>query len=195
VRAGRPVAVGAAVLLASGLAGCKSNAKDEPTPDVTVTHTLPGKPPTNVTPRPTLSNGAGLKEIDKPCPYISDRDWAQGEGNRVGRSVQLNSKPVGCRFYFEYNAIEARGQILVQRFKTAIEASNAVVVAAQGHPEFVDDRSIGDGSISRRVLFDGAPAWQCVFAKGTFVVTVQTSQTNTSLNARSLAADIEPNIR
>jgi len=156
----------------------------------TVTHTSPARPGITRTPRPTLSGAAGLREINKPCPYISNQDWAAGEGNRVGRSVQLDSRPVGCRFYFEYNPGEARGQILVQRFATATEAFNAVVTAAKGHPEFVEDHSIGDGAIARRVDFDGGPAWQCVYARGRLVVTVQTSQTNTSENARSLAADL-----
>jgi len=100
---------------------CRSCAADDPTPNATVTRTLPGKSATTTTPRLTLSNGAGLKEIDKPCPYISNSDWAQGEGNRAGRSVQLNSDPVGCPFYFENNPSESHGQATQSRMTTVLK--------------------------------------------------------------------------
>lgn len=146
------------------------------------------------TPRPSLSAGEA-REIDAPCPYISNADWASGEGNRVGRSVQLATKPVGCRFYFQYDENQITGEITMARFETATQAFNAVVTAAQGHPEFVDDKDIGDGgSISRRMPLQATATWECVFSKGTLVVTVHTSQANISDNARSLAREIAPKV-
>jgi hypothetical protein len=140
------------------------------------------------TPTPTISTSAAGQEIGKPCPYLTDLEWADHEGNRVGRSVQLAGTPVGCRFYFAYDPNQITGEILIQRFGTATEAFNAVVIAARGHPEFVDDRSIGDGgSISVRLPLQGAPTWACVFSHGRSVVTVHTSQNDTSNDARTLA--------
>lgn len=146
------------------------------------------------TPRPSLSAPAGVRELPGPCPYIADQVWADQEGNRVGRSVRLASDPVGCRFYFAYDAAQITGEIRLQRFATATEAFNAVATAATGHPEFVDDRSIGDGSISIRTPLQGTPTWECVFARGRLVVTVHTSQSDTSNNARTLARLIVPTV-
>jgi hypothetical protein len=146
------------------------------------------------TPRPTLSSGAG-SEIDAACPYVSNQEWANAEGNRVGRSVQLATKPVGCRFYFQYDPNQITGEITVQRLATPTQAFNAVVTASTGHPEFVDDKDIGDhGSIARRMALQGNDTWECVFSKGTLVVTVHTSQANISDNARTLARLIAPTI-
>jgi hypothetical protein len=147
------------------------------------------------TPRPKLSAPAGAKEIDGPCPYISNQDWADHEGNRVGRSVRLATTPVGCRFYFEYDPNHITGEITIQRFGTATQAFNAVVTAANGHPEFVDDNDIGAGAISIKAALQGTPTWECIFAKGTVVVSVHTSQDHPSDNARTLARMIVPNIK
>jgi hypothetical protein len=147
------------------------------------------------TPRPTLSASVGAKEIDGPCPYIANQDWADHEGNRVGRSVQLATTPVGCRFYFQYDPNHITGEITIQRFSTTTRAFNAVVTAANGHPEFVDDKDIGDGAISIKAALQGTPTWECIFAKGKLVVSVHTSQDHPSDNARTLARMIVPNIK
>jgi len=71
-----------------------------------------------------------------------------------------------------------------------------VVTATKGHPEFVDDKDIGDGgSIARQMPLQGKATWECVFSKGALVVTVHTSQPNISDNARTLAKLIAPVIR
>jgi hypothetical protein len=139
----------------------------------------------------------GAKEIPGDCPYITAHEWAISEGNRVGRVVRLALTPVGCRFYFEYDDSVITGEITIQKFPTPTQAFNAVVTAANGHPEFVDDKTIGDGgSISIRApLQDGELTWQCVFAKGRNVVTVHSSQNDPSDNARTLARKIAPRIK
>jgi hypothetical protein len=148
------------------------------------------------TPTPKLSTEASGREIDKSCPYISDQAWADGEGNRVGRSVQLAGTPVGCRFYFQYDPTQITGEITIEKFGTPTEAFNAVVGAAKLDPGFVDDRSIGNGgSISVRLPLQGEKTWACIFSKGVYAVTVHTSQTDTSKNGRNLAAQIAPMIR
>jgi hypothetical protein len=148
------------------------------------------------TPTPTLSVGAAGSEIDRPCPYISNSDWALAEGNRVGRSVELAGSPVGCRFYFQYDDSVITGEITVERFKTPTEAFNAVVSAAKLDPGFVDDKTIGDhGSISVRLPLQGAKTWACIFSVGVDAVTVHTSQDDTSQNGRNLAREIAPKVR
>ena len=122
--------------------------------------------------------------------------WADSEGNRVGRSVRLADTPVGCRFYFAYDPRQLTGEIRFQRVSTATEAFNAVANAATGHPEFVDDRGIGDGgSISIRRDLQGVPSWECLFSHGRLIVSVHTSQSNTSNNARTLARLIAAALR
>ena len=200
--------IAALVVAAVAIAGCTSHAKSA-TPGATssqpsglgggvgeqTSSATPSRSTIHTTPRPTLSTGEA-KEIDAACPYISNQDWANAEGNRVGRSVQLATKPVGCRFYFQYDPNEITGEITVQRFGTATQAFNAVVTATKGHPEFVDDKDIGDGgSIARQMPLQGKATWECVFSKGTLVVTVHTSQPNISDNARTLAKLIAPVIR
>jgi hypothetical protein len=197
----RPIAIAAAVL---ALAACASQKTGTPRAQPSGLGGGGGEQQTSrpaprstiiTTPHPTLSNGA-RKEIDLPCPYMSNQDWADKEGNRVGRSVQLAGNPVGCRFYFQYDANQITGEITLQRFATSTQAFNAVVTASKGHPEFVDDAGIGDhGSISRRMPLQNDTTWECVFSKGTLVVTVHTSQNDTSENARNLARQIAPVIR
>jgi hypothetical protein len=203
------VAPAIAVLsVALALAGCRGNG-----PTASSTPSAPAAQPTGLgggageqssvprstilsTPRPTLSNVSAVKELPGPCPYISDQDWADHEGNRVGRSVRLATKPVGCRFYFQYDPSQVTGEITLQRFRTSTEAFNAVVSATKGHPEFVDDKTIGDdGSISIRLALQGQATWACIFSEGATVVTVHTSQSDTSNDARTLGALIAPNIK
>jgi hypothetical protein len=134
-------------------------------------------------------------EIDAPCPYATADEFRGAEGDRVGRVVELKGNPVGCRFYFSYDPSVVVGEIRVQRFATATEAFNAVVTAATGHPEFVDDKTIGDGgSISIRLPLQGQQTWACIFSKGDYVVTAQSRQTVVGQDARNIARLIEPRI-
>jgi hypothetical protein len=146
------------------------------------------------TPEPTLSTKDGV-EIDKPCPYATADEFRGAEGDRVGRVVQLMANPVGCRFYFEYDPSAIVGEIRIEKFATSTEAFNAVVVATKGHPEFVDDKNIGDGgSVSIRLPLQGEQTWACIFSKGTYVVTAQSRQTTVGQDARNIAKLIEPRI-
>jgi hypothetical protein len=146
------------------------------------------------TPRPTLATRDGA-EIDQPCPYATADEFRGAEGDRVGRVVVLKGSPVGCRFYFQYDAAVIVGEIRIQKFATPTEAFNAVVTAATGHPEFVDDKTIGDGgSISIRLPLQGQQTWACVFSKGDYVVTAQSRQTVVGQDARNIARLIEPRI-
>jgi hypothetical protein len=147
------------------------------------------------TPRPTLgAPGTGAKEEPGSCPYISAARFADLEGDRVGRVTVLRSRPVGCRFYFQYDPATVVGEITVARFGTATEAYNAMVGSAKGHPEVQSDAGIGAGAVAFQTPLQGSRSWQCVFAKGTSVVTVRTRQPYPALNAFLLARAIVPKI-
>ena len=102
---------------------------------------------------------------------------------------------MGCRFYFQYDESAVVGEITIARFRTATEAYNAMVGSANGHPEVQSDAGIGDGSVAFRTVLQGNLTWQCVFARGTSVVTVRTRQPYPALNAFSLARAIAPTIK
>jgi hypothetical protein len=147
------------------------------------------------TPRPSLSTPNGVAEVPGTCPYISNQDFADLEGDRVGRVTILQSKPVGCRFYFQYNDTQVVGQIEVNVFKTSTEAYNAMVLSAKGHPEVQSDPNIGDGSVAYTAPLQGNEAWLCVFAKGKSVVTVRTQQPYPALNAQNIARQLAPEFK
>ncbi|HET6210201.1 MAG TPA: hypothetical protein VFD94_07455 [Jatrophihabitans sp.] len=146
------------------------------------------------TPRPSLSTPHGVKEVDGSCPYISSQAFANGEGDRVGRVTVLQTKPVGCRFYFQYDDSAVIGEIDLDTFATATQAYNAMVLSAKGHPEVQSDPAIGNGAVAFQRDLQGTRTWQCVFAKGTVVVTVRTRQPDPALNAFNLAREIAPKI-
>jgi hypothetical protein len=209
-RAGLP---GIVLLIGAALTGCQHSPGGTPgpggsTPAGTATASseptgLPGAhgeqenmPRSTVlsTPTPTLSSPGAGKEVAGNCPYISSKAFADGEGSRVGRVTLLQTKPVGCRFYFLNDASTVVGEIDVARFATATQAYNAMVVSAKGHPEVQSDPSIGAGSVAYLTPLQGTRTWQCVFAKGTSVVTVRTRQPYPALNAFTLARAIAPKI-
>jgi hypothetical protein len=146
-------------------------------------------------PRPSLSTPGTVKETPGACPYLSAARFAGLEGDRVGRVTVLQSRPVGCRFYFQYDPATVVGEITVARFGTATEAYNAMVGSARGHPEVQSDAGIGDGAVAFQTPLQGSRSWQCVFAKGTSVVTVRTRQPYPALNAFLLARAIVPTIK
>jgi hypothetical protein len=198
-----------AVLLLVSLTGCQHSGTDASSSAASVRPTRPqpasssrptglggaGGEQTGVTPRPTSSASGNAKEVPGTCPYISARDFADREGDRVGRVTLLPTQPVGCRFYFEYDPNTVVGEIGVARLPTATEAYNAMVASAHGHPEVQSDRAIGDGAVAFQTPLQGTRAWQCVFAKGTSVVTVRTRQPYPALNAFLLARAIAPKIK
>ncbi|MCW2524128.1 MAG: hypothetical protein JWO63_2463 [Frankiales bacterium] len=166
----------------SGLGG--GDGEDSPTRSTIIT-----------TPTPSLSESVTAAEIDKPCPYASNDDFRAAEGDRTTHSVQLAGNPVGCRYFFAYDPSAVIGEITIEKFKDSTTAFNAVVEAAKGHPEFVDDKSIGDyGSISIKLPLQGALTWACIFSKGDLVVTAHTRQTVVGQDARNVAALIAPRI-
>lgn len=146
------------------------------------------------TPRPSLSTPHGVPEVDGVCPYITNDAFADAEGDRVGRVTVLQTKPVGCRFYFQYDDTVVVGEIDRETFATPTQAYNAMVLSAKGHPEVQSDPTIGDGAVAFQSMLQGTDAWQCVFAKGTSVVTVRTRQPYPALNALNLAREIAPKI-
>jgi hypothetical protein len=147
------------------------------------------------TPRPSLSTPHGVREVTGTCPYISNQAFADGEGDRVGRVTVLETKPVGCRFYFQYDDSAVIGEIDIETFPTSTQAYNAMVLSASGHPEVQADPSIGAGAVAFQRDLQGTDAWQCVFAKGSSVVTVRTRQPYPALNALNLARLIAPKIK
>lgn len=147
------------------------------------------------TPRPTLSGPGQVAETPGSCPYISAADFAELEGDRVGQVTVLQSRPVGCRFYFQHQPETVVGEITVATFSSATQAYNAMVGSAQGQAEVQSDAAIGDGAVAFTTPLQGSPSWQCVFAKGTSVVTVRTRQPYPALNAFLLARAIAPKIK
>jgi hypothetical protein len=147
------------------------------------------------TPKPSLTTPHGVKEVDGTCPYISDQAFADAEGDRVGRVTVLQTKPVGCRFYFQYDDSAVIGEIDLDTFHTATQAYNAMVLSAKDHPEVQSDPAIGAGAVAFQTALQGTNTWQCVFAKGTSVVTVRTRQPYPALNALNLAREIAPKIK
>lgn len=188
------------------LAGCQSGA---PTPTTSLSPTLApsglaggsgeqtsaARSTVHSTPRPTLSIPGNVAETPGDCPYISAADFADLEGDRVGRVTLLHSRPVGCRFYFEYDPTAVVGEISIAGFATATQAYNAMVGSAKGHPEVQSDPGIGAGAVAFQTPLQGSPSWQCVFAKGTSVITVRTRQPYPALNAFLLARAIAPKIK
>lgn len=151
---------------------------------VTVQPTSPG---------PALTTPSDVAEVDGSCPYISSQDFADAEGDRVGRVTILQTKPIGCRFYFQYDASVIVGEIHVETFTSSRDAYNAMVRSATGHPE-VQSEHIGDDAVAFKTDLQGTATWQCVFAKNTSVVTVRTRQGYPALNAFNLARKIAPAI-
>jgi hypothetical protein len=147
------------------------------------------------TPTPSLTAPTGVREVAGSCPYISAQDFADAEGDRVGRVTVLESRPVGCRFYFQYNPGQLIGEITVEVFGTPTEAYNAMVLSARGYPEVQSYPDVGDGAVAFQTPLRGSPAWQCVFARGRSVVTVRTQQPYPALNAVNLAREIVPKFK
>ena len=145
------------------------------------------------TPTPKLTAGHGV-EIDKPCPYASTGDFRDAEGDRTVRSVQLAGNPVGCRYYFEYDPSVIIGEIRIQTFPTTTAAYNAMVVAANGHPEAYGDPTIGAGAVLLKLPLQGNDTWACVFAKGKVVVTAHTRQLEVAQDAKNVALLIAPTV-
>ena len=156
---------------------------------------IPSRSTIVTTPTPKLSNATGAPEIDKPCPYASNDAMRNAEGDRTTSSVQLATDPVGCRYFFEYDSSVIISEITIERFANSTEAFNAVVTAANGHPEFVDDKTIGDyGSITIKLPLQGQDTWACIFSKGNLVVVAHTRQTDVGQDARNVAKLIAPAI-
>jgi len=205
-RPGRWLLVALALVLPAALAGCRPDGNGSVTPAPPASSPATAQPTglggaageqtgaPSSTPRPTLSPSGTVPEMAGSCPYISAADFADLEGDRVGRVTVLQSRPVGCRFYFSYDPAVIVGEITIARFRTATDAYNAMVESARNHPEVQSDADIADGAVAYRTDLQGAETWQCVFARGTSVVTVRTRQPYPALNAFSLARAIVPEI-
>jgi len=205
----RVVALGALALAGCLLAGCTSGRPGDGIATISLsggTASSPSglaggdgetAPPSTVvsTPLPSLTPPHGVREVAGSCPYISAQAFADAEGDRVGRVTVLQSQPVGCRFYFQYNSSQLVGEITVEVFGTPTEAYNAMVLSARGHPEVQSYPDVGDGAVAFQTPLRGNPAWQCVFAKGRSVVTVRTQQPYPALNAVNLAREIAPKFK
>jgi hypothetical protein len=144
--------------------------------------------PSKTTPAPVLSSPGAAAEVDGTCPYISAANFGDYEGNHVGRVTLIQTKPVGCRFYFLYQpTTEIVGEVLLQVFTGAtptladINANNAMVRAAAGHPEVQSETNIGDGAVAFKTMLQGADTWQCLVTVGNKVYTVRTNQSRPSL--------------
>ncbi|MDQ1735979.1 MAG: hypothetical protein QOH56_2230 [Pseudonocardiales bacterium] len=192
-------------LLLTGCSGTKKSADPSNTGSTSVSATATGlaggdgegsRSTIITTPTPKLSSSTGAKELDKPCPYADLDSMRDQEGDRTDRSVQLATNPVGCRYYFQYDHSVIITEITIERFATATEAFNAVVTAAKGHPEFVDDKSIGDfGSITIKLPLQGVSTWACIFSKGKLAITAHTRQTVVGQDARNVAKLIAPKVK
>jgi hypothetical protein len=200
------LAVAGCLLAGYAMAGCSSGSSGSPAQSrssgtSTATSGLAGgdgeTAPSTIfsTPTPSLTAPHGVAEVAGSCPYISAAAFADAEGDRVGRVTVLQSRPVGCRFYFQYNSSQLIGEITVAVFGTPTEAYNAMVLSARGHPEVQSYPDVGDGAVAFQTPLRGSPAWQCVFAEGRSVVTVRTQQPYPALNAVNLAREIVPKFK
>jgi hypothetical protein len=209
-----PNRVRALVVLAAllGLAGCTSHGstavetiKRTTTQTVTTTPTAgaPYTPPPATAVPPLGKSNAPMPagETEGTCPYISNTDVADAEGDHVYRSsIITTSKPVGCRFYFYSSPYQAIADIVPTTFANATDAHNAMVATAaagtSGTPPIpVVGLIAGVDAILYKTAFnpnDGNNDWACVFAKDTVMVVVHTQQTNVSFNARAIAAAVAP---
>jgi hypothetical protein len=200
----RPVV--ALALAVAALAGCRSTGTAAPPSEARTTTVTITASPTGLgggggeetskaaTAAPSLTPSGLVREVAGSCPYIDAARFADLEGSRVGRVTVLRTRPEGCRFYFQYDPSAIVGEITIARFPSATEAYNAMVESARKHPEVQSDAGIGDGSVAYRTDLQGNQTWQCVFAKGTSVVTVRTRQPYPALNAFSLARAIAPKV-
>ena len=206
------VALASAAVLTACTAQAPAPAPPGPTETITsvVTHTAP-PPPITFRPAPATS-AAPLPpgappprgEVEKPCPYIlSSQDqgphsMADLEGDRIYRTTVITTtNPVGCRFYFWAPPFEATADILPQRFASATQAHNAMVLTALAASQATSQTNIVPGvdAVLYRTKFfgpDGATDWACAFAKGRLLVIVHTQQNDTSLNALNIAIQIAP---
>jgi hypothetical protein len=147
------------------------------------------------TPTPKLSAVDGAAEKDGTCPYISNAAFQSGEGDTVGRVTVIQTKPVGCRFYFAFDETQIIGEVLVQQFTSPTAAFNAVALAGQKHPEVQSEADLGDGAVAYRTELQGEATWQCVVALGNRAYTVRTRQTNTSKDAFDLGSSLVKTVR
>ena len=143
----------------------------------------------------TSTAPVAANETEAPCPYLTNVQAEDLEGNRVGRSVVINTVPVGCRFYFAYGDGHATLEITTQTFKTTVQAYNAMVSA--GGPGAVGVPGLADDGVLYVTDFyapDKGKDWACTFAKGLTIVTIKTDQTSPSLNAKLVAQAVAPQI-
>ncbi len=140
-------------------------------------------------------------ETEGTCPYISNGDLADAEGDHVYRTALLTTtKPDGCRFYFYSSPFQAIADIVPTTFASPTDAHDAMVATAEAGtsgtpPVSVPGLITGVDAILYRTAFnptDGNDDWACVFAAGSVMVVVHTQQTNVSYNARAIATLIAP---
>jgi hypothetical protein len=214
----RAAAVAAVAALAlCALAGCSAKSTSGGTggasSDVTVIQTITSTPPvpssgapfvpapaTTVAPLGTAHAAMPAGEVEGTCPYISNDDLADAEGDHVYRTATLTGlNPVGCRFYFYAGPFEAIADILPMTFATATDAYNAMVATGAAGTETLGVKGLVtgvDGVLYRTAFFGPDVAkggdWACAFAAGKVMVVVHTQQTNVSFNARAIATAIAP---
>jgi hypothetical protein len=193
-------------LVLGGCSGRHSTSTGAPTRHVTTTETITRpassgasfSPPgaTAVTGRVGPSDPLPPGETAGACPYISDDDARDAEGDRVGRTSLLPAlSPVGCRFYFQYAPYQAIADIIPATFATATQAYNAMVATGNASATVlgVKDLVPGVDAVLFRTAFnpaDGLDDWACAFSAGPVLVIVHTQQTNTSQDARNFAVAI-----
>ncbi len=211
----RGVGVLGALAALALVAGCTSSGPPAPR-ESTVTRTVVGTrtpdPTRSFTPAPAatvhpLPPGAKARrgEKEQRCPYLHtglNQDAGGGvnmadlEGDRIYRTTVLTDySPVGCRFYFYAPPYEAVADIRPQRFATATEAFNAMVLTAEaGRSQITEkDFTAGITGISFQTKYfgpDGRRDWAFVFAKGRVLVGVYTQRADTSRNAVYIARAI-----
>jgi hypothetical protein len=175
------------------LAACGSN-RPQVVDSTVVRTTVTTRTPTPA-PQPTGAINVGpTATIVAPCPYLDVPTAQAQEGNRIGRTVVLQAagQPIGCRFYYYYDADHAVLSITSARFRSANLAYNAMVRLGQAGRNQLPVRNLIPGVDGVLYQTAGNLDWACSFAKGDMVVTVLTDQKNVSFNARNIAATIAP---
>jgi hypothetical protein len=188
----RPILLLAAVAV---LAGCATRVI-HPAPAILST------PSTRVTPPPTK-----IVTRTGPCTLLSHDDAAGAVGMRIDRiqGLYVGRAEVGCRYYAtqdpSFNASEhlpGPNQpilefVATKYASTAVAHAAMVGIAEHGHGAYAANLSSTVEGASFQTTFypvDHGKDWAYIFRTGRTVVLVKTVQTDSSLDARAVAAAI-----
>lgn len=184
-----------------------SAAPAAPAPSTDVTHTrtvVVSAPPPDPMP---LRSGPSTAHDATSCPVLATQTAADDVGMRLARIqvLRAGAAVAGCRFYALQGSPYATSEHLpgpsqpviridVLAYASTVAAHNAMVLRARaGTSASRVTLTTGDVAVDYQTTFDPADRgqdWACAVAHGTALIVVTTAVSRTSVNARSLAADV-----